>query len=258
MPAVDLTNCDREPIHLLGNVQPFGFLLGVSREWIIIHASQNVEAFIGTPVGALLGQPLSAALSEKAIHDIRGRLQLLSGPDAVERLFRIPLIVGGAPFDLAVHTTRQAIFIEAEPSPPADGIEPVSLVRSMLTRVQSAPTFDRFCSEAARQLRALIGFDRVMVYRFDQDDAGEVIAESVRPDLVKFLGLHYPATDIPAQARILYTRNLLRIIPDIQATPVPIVSDPAYGAEPVDLSMSMLRSVSPIHIEYLGNMGVGA
>ncbi len=255
---VDLTNCDREPIHLLGNIQPFGVLLGISREWTIIHASENAHAFLGTEARALLGQPLSSILSETAIHAIRGRMQLLSGADAVERIFRLVLQDGGRPFDIAVHSTRQAIFIEAEPSFPQETVEPISIVRTMLAKLQSTGTVDKFFTEAARQMRALIGFDRVMVYRFDQDGAGEVVAESARPDLVKFLGLHYPASDIPKQARILYERNWLRIIPDIGATPAAIISEPSRGTEPVDLSMSMLRSVSPIHIEYLKNMDVGA
>jgi len=255
---VDLTNCDREPIHLLGNVQPFGFLLGISKDWFVVHASDNCDAFLGRPAREVLGKPLSDVLTPDAIHTIRGRLQLLSGPDAVERVFRCKLATDGKEYDIAVHRTDQAIFVEAEPSTKVEEIDPISQVRTMLMRVQGAVSFEKFCNEAARQLRALIGFDRVMIYRFDQDDAGEVIAESVKPDLVKFLGLHYPASDIPKQARILYTRNLLRIIPDIHSIPSPIVSDASQGDMPVDLSMSMLRSVSPIHIEYLNNMGVGA
>lgn len=256
--TVDLSNCDREPIHLLGSIQPFGFLLGVSREWIIMHASENAGTWLKKPAREIVGTPLSEYFSADAIHSIRTRLQLLAGPESVERMFRAQLSTNGPLFDVAVHSTPQAIFIEAEPSLPAGEFDPVSLVRSMLTRVQAAKDFDRFCHEAARQLRALIGFDRVMIYRFDQDEAGEVIAESVRTDLVKFLGLRYPASDIPRQARLLYTRNLLRIISDIDAVPVPIASDASQGGEPIDLSMSILRSVSPIHIEYLKNMGVGA
>lgn len=255
---VDLTNCDREPIHLLGTVQPFGFLLGISREWIVVHASENIEKFTGSKAADVLGKALTDVLPADVIHTIRGRLQMLNGPDAVERLFRCDLLGDGRNFDLALHVTPQATFIEAEPSGARETVDPVALVRSMLTRVQAAPNFEKFCNEGARQLRALIGFDRVMVYRFDADDAGEVVAESVKPGLVKFMGLHYPASDIPKQARILYTRNLLRIIPALEAQSSPILSDASQPAEPVDLSMSMLRSVSPIHIEYLRNMGVGA
>ena len=112
---------------------------------------------------------------------------------------------------------------------------------------------------AARWVRSLSGFDRVMVYRFDADWNGEVIAERKRDDLNTFLGLHYPASDIPAQARELYRRNWLRLIPDIGYASVPLVPPVAHDtARPLDLSSSTLRSVSPIHVEYLGNMGVGA
>ncbi|HWA92534.1 MAG TPA: HWE histidine kinase domain-containing protein [Rhizomicrobium sp.] len=253
---VDLTNCDREPIHLLGHVQPFGVLIGVTPDWTIAHVSENVAQFLRVEPRAVLGKALSSLLSEEAIHAIRGRMQLLTGPDAVERVFRVQLVQGGADFDVAVHRSGKTVVIEAEPSAVPENIDPISQVRTMLTRVQAALGFEKFCNEAARQLRALIGFDRVMVYRFDQDEAGEVIAESAKTELVKFLGLHYPASDIPRQARILYTRNLIRIISDIGAVPVPIASE--LGREAVDLSMSMVRSVSPIHIEYLTNMGVGA
>jgi light-regulated signal transduction histidine kinase (bacteriophytochrome)/CheY-like chemotaxis protein len=97
-----------------------------------------------------------------------------------------------------------------------------------------------------------------MVYRFHPDGSGEVIAEVARKGLETFLGLHYPASDIPQQARALYTRNWLRIIADIDAKPVPLVSTATHSASLLDLSMSTLRSVSPIHVEYLQNMGVGA
>ena len=107
-------------------------------------------------------------------------------------------------------------------------------------------------------MRALSGFDRVMVYRFAGDGSGEVVAESCKPGIGSFLGLHYPATDIPAQARELYKRNLLRVITDVEAVPVPIVPRLDSEGRPLDLSLSMLRAVSPIHIEYLKNMGVGA
>ncbi len=104
----------------------------------------------------------------------------------------------------------------------------------------------------------MTGFDRVMVYRFAQDDSGEVIAESTHAGVESFLGLHYPASDIPRQARGLYERNWLRIIPDVEAVPSPIQPTLDSAGKPLDLSQSVLRSVSPIHIEYLENMGVRA
>ena len=97
-----------------------------------------------------------------------------------------------------------------------------------------------------------------MVYQFHPDGSGEVIAEAAEAGLERFLGLHYPASDIPRQARILYQRNWLRIIADINMKPAALLSTAAHNSGLLDLSMSVLRSVSPIHIEYLRNMGVGA
>lgn len=255
---VDLTNCDREPIHILGSVQPFGFLLAVNSDWVVAHASTSTLRYLGVAADDLLGRPLTQVMSGHAIHNIRGRLQIMRGADAVERMFGQPLIDGGEDFDLALHYAGRLLVIEAEPSHPEVLIEAASAVRSMTTRIAARPTFDEFCHEAARQVRALTEFDRVMVYRFAHDGAGEVIAESVRPGIGSFLGQRYPGSDIPAQARALYERNWLRIIADIDAEVSPIIPRTSATGEPVDLSMSMLRAVSPIHIEYLRNMGVAA
>lgn len=255
---VDLTNCDREPIHVLGAVQPFGFLLAVNTDWLIVHASTSTLRYLGVPATDLVDKPLTQVMSGHAIHAIRGRLQIMRGADAVERMFGLPLVDGGEDFDLALHYSGRLLIIEAEPSLAEPLIEAASAVRSMTTRIAARPTFEDFCHEAARQVRALTEFDRVMVYRFAHDGAGEVIAESVRPGIGSFLGQRYPASDIPVQARALYERSWLRIIADVDAEVSPIVPQVSVAGEPVDLSMSMLRAVSPIHIEYLRNMGVAA
>jgi light-regulated signal transduction histidine kinase (bacteriophytochrome)/CheY-like chemotaxis protein len=128
----------------------------------------------------------------------------------------------------------------------------------MIARLRQTEELRTFYRAAAREMRALTGFDRVMIYRFDPDGSGEVIAESARSDIGSFLGQRYPASDIPVQARLMYQRNWLRIIPDIDAKPSPILSATNSKSRPLDLSMSILRSVSPIHIEYLRNMGIQA
>lgn len=122
---------------------------------------------------------------------------------------------------------------------------------------QIAPMAD-FMREGARQIRGLTGFDRVMVYRFDQAGSGEVVAEALRSGIDSFLGLNYPASDIPIQARALYLRSVFRIIADVDAPAVPIFPVLDLDDEPLDQSISVLRAVSPIHIEYLRNMGVQA
>jgi light-regulated signal transduction histidine kinase (bacteriophytochrome)/CheY-like chemotaxis protein len=145
-------------------------------------------------------------------------------------------------------------MLEFEPSRGETGASLASL-RAMIARVERAAPQMVF-REVSRQIRALTGYDRVMVYRFDEDGAGEVVAESAGGELSSFLGLRYPASDIPAQARALYERNYLRIISDVDADPVPIFSSVSTEGQPLDLSMSILRSVSPMHLEYLSNMGV--
>ncbi|WP_407519538.1 HWE histidine kinase domain-containing protein [Methylobacterium oryzisoli] len=255
--TVDLTTCDREPIHVLGAVQPFGFLLAVSADWIVTRASANVSDRLGRSAEDLLGIPLAEILDVEAIHLLRGHLQTLRGPDAFDRVFGVNLIPDRPPFDVALHLSGGSIVIEAEPST-TEHLSAGNLVRTMVARLQHTADFEPLCREAARQMRALTGFDRVMVYRFAPDGSGEVIAEAVRSGLDRYIGLHYPASDIPKQARALYERNWLRIIADVNAPAIPVVPARDPAGEPLDLSLSTLRTVSPIHLEYLRNMGVAA
>lgn len=254
---VDLTNCDREPIHILGAIQPVGFLLALTADWMVARASANLAQYLGQTPADVIGKPIGEVLPPATIHDLRNRTALLRGPDSVERLFGVQLDDSDRRFDVAVHLSGSSIVIEAERSSGEHG-DVTGMVRSMIARLDQCGDLPAFFKEGARQVRALVGFDRVMVYRFAADGSGEVVAEACKPGIGRFLGLHYPASDIPAQARILYTRNLLRVIADVNAVPVPIEPQLDAAGEPLDLSLSLLRSVSPIHIEYLKNMGVDA
>jgi light-regulated signal transduction histidine kinase (bacteriophytochrome)/CheY-like chemotaxis protein len=255
---VDLTNCDREPIHVPGSVQPFGFLLALLSDFSICVASDNVGAFLGCSRDDILQRPISDIFSAKAIDLIRTRVDYLAGPDAMERMFGVELQEGGKPFDVALHFSGACLIVEAEPSIIEPDVNSGEMVRLMLNRVRKTTGLTELAQEAARQLKVLVGFDRVMVYRFHPDGSGEVIAEVAKTGLEPFLGLHYPASDIPRQARLLYLRNWLRIIADVSAAPSSLSATPAHSGNLLDLSMSVLRSVSPIHIEYLKNMGVSA
>lgn len=254
---VDLTNCDREPIHILGAIQPIGFLIALTADWLVARASANIGDFIGFQPAELFGKPLFELFLPKAVHDLRNRSTLLRGVDSVERIFDLELVAGRPSFDVALHFSGGQIVIEAEPASGEHG-DATGMVRSMIARLDGAYDFAAFYREGARQVRALIEFDRVMVYRFAADGSGEVVAEAARSGIGAFMGLRYPASDIPVQARELYRRNLLRVITDVNATPVPIVPQRDQHGQPLDLSLSVLRSVSPIHIEYLKNMGVQA
>ena len=256
--AVDLTNCDREPIHQLGAIQPVGFLVALSSDWMISRVSANVEQFVGKPIDELLGHHINTLFSPDAVHSLRNRLALLRGSDAIERLFRCALLGDQRVFDIALHMSEGRVIVEAEPSTEHHYGDATGTIRGMIGRLDTAHDMPAFFNEGARQVRALTGFDRVMIYRFAPDGSGEVVAESARSGIGSFLGLHYPPTDIPRQARELYKRSLLRVITDIEAAPVSIVPTLDEHGQPLDLSLSVLRSVSPIHIEYLRNMGVRA
>ncbi len=254
---VDLTNCDREPIHILGTIQPIGFLIALTADWIVARSSANLPEYLNLYPEQIVGHPLADLLPAPVIHDLRNRTAMLRSPDAIERLFDVELTPDAGRFDIAIHMSGGQIVIEGERSSGEIG-DVTGMVRSMIARLDQCGDMLSFFREGARQVRALTGYDRVMVYRFAADGSGEVVAEACKPGIGRFLGLHYPASDIPTQARVLYTRNLLRVIADVDATPVPIVPELDEKGEPLDMSLSLLRSVSPIHIEYLRNMGVDA
>ena len=257
---VDLTNCDREPIHQLGAIQSIGFLVALTPDWLVARASANVFDHLGQDAEAILGLPAADLFDHGAIHELRNRMTLLRGDDAVERVFALALVPNEPHrlFDCAVHLSGPLIVIEAEPAAERPHTDAASLIRSMMGRLDGAADLKAYLREGARQVRALTGFDRVMVYRFDRDGSGQVAAEAVRGGIGSFMELRYPASDIPKQARSLYVRTPFRIIADIDAAPVPIVPARDETGAPLDLSLSVLRSVSPIHIEYLRNMGVAA
>jgi light-regulated signal transduction histidine kinase (bacteriophytochrome) len=253
---VDLTNCDREPIHLLGAIQPAGYLIAVSRDWLVARVSKNIRTLLGHDPEDLIGLPLADYVPAALIHDLRNKLSYLSEPDMVERLFGRQIGTSGQFYDVAIHVSGSQIVIEAEPGQP--GAEASVSVRAMMSRLDRAKEMAAFYREGARQVRSLLGYDRVMVYKFAESGDGEVVAEACKPGIGSFLGLHYPASDIPRQARALYKRNLVRVIRDVESEPVPIVPAIDAAGNQLDLSLSILRSVSPIHIEYLKNMGVAA
>jgi light-regulated signal transduction histidine kinase (bacteriophytochrome)/CheY-like chemotaxis protein len=191
------------------------------------------------------------------MHALGNALASAASPGLAGRLFGL-VLPDGRRANVSIHTHAGRTIVEFEPeNADLDANAPLLLVRTMLDRMQQARSVADACAVAVNQLKLLIGFDRVMIYRFLEDGSGSVIAESLRPELEPYLGHHYPASDIPQQARALYTRNWLRVISDVKAPNVPLAALSATD-EPVDLSYCSLRSVSPVHIEYLRNMNVGA
>jgi light-regulated signal transduction histidine kinase (bacteriophytochrome) len=255
----DLNLCDREPITRLERIQSFGFLLAMTREWEIVRVSANIASMLGMEPQLAFGLLLDAVIDREALHEIRNRMAGLSMTGGVERIYSMTLVQGRPPFDIAIHYSDELCILEGEPAGLDSRMDAASLVRKMVARLNTLPTLEEFHRDAARQVRALTGFDRIMIYQFAANGDGEVIAEVAKNGLDSYLGLHYPASDIPVQARALYLRNSFRIIADVGADTVPLLAlseETPMGS--LDLSLAVSRAVSPIHIEYLRNMRVGA
>ena len=255
-PRVNLTNCDREPIQIPGSIQPHGCLLAcdASASLVLRHSANAAQMLDLT--GEINGQRLQALLGDEVAHAIRNSLARTREASRAAQTFALRLPSGQA-FDVAAHAFKGNTIIEFEPAG-ASVAEPIELARNLIAQLREIDQTSRLFRDAVRFTRAMLGYDRVMLYQLGADGAGKVVAESKRSDLESFLGQYFPASDIPQQARALYLRNPIRIISDAQFKSVAIepVLDPS--GEPLDLSYAHLRSVSPIHCEYLSNMGVGA
>lgn len=257
---ITLTNCDREPIHIPGSVQPYGFLLCLDPDTKrVVHASENTQALIGIPAQELIGTGLEQLLSLTTVAELTQLWPTLT--EAAKLLgTRLEQVQGQPFYKLILHRYDQLLWLEFEPvEETAASVLDLPSLNVALGQMLGATSVLEFCEHAVEQIRNITGFDRVVMYRFAEDASGEVVAEAKRDDLDPFLGLHYPATDIPQQARAMYLKNWLRFIPDVSYVPArlhPVMHPTA--PRPPDMTHAVLRSVSPIHIQYLHNMGVAA
>jgi len=261
----DLSNCERELIHLPGSIQPHGALLVLDHDGDrVLQASANTGSLLGIPAEALVGEGLEALggslpqrvrqLIEQGVRDVplplHGTVESPSGGRlGVEGMLHRNAI--GVP------------ILELEPVDLEAAAEQARRLRSILaeavTTLGAAASMEELTQAAVNVYREVAGYHRVMVYRFDPDGHGEVVAEAREEQLEPFLGLHYPSSDIPRRARELYLRNRVRVLVDVDDLPVPVLPrlHPPSGEE-LDMSMSWLRSMSPLHLQYLRNMGVTA
>ncbi len=257
-----LAECEREQLHRLQSIQPWGCLLGGRiGDPVIRFASANLDEWIGQAAEAALGQPLTTLLPgfppPTEISDLSDTQDAWMQPAANKRLYPELFQAARGPLDGLLSCNASNWLLELETSLPAsqrnDAYRPVP--HRLYRMPYSEHDWTTHCQYLADELRVASGYERVMIYRFRADDCGEVISESLVEGLPPYLGLRYPASDIPQIARNLYRLNSHRQIPDIQALPVPIlVRDDAIA----DLTLSDLRAVSPVHLQYLKNMGVTA
>ncbi len=248
-----LTNHDSKPIHIPGSIQPHGVLLALNTQLEIVQVSDNTPEYLGKEPEDLLNQPLNCLFDSKKVELVE---QCLGKKIGISNGFRVLINTdnGERYFDAVVHRTQEAVIVELEPTDSESEVSFLGfheLVGEAIAKMQSTSNLIEFLHIAAEKLQEIIGFHRVMVYQFDESGAGSVVVEVKGEDLSPYLGLHYPATDIPAQARELYTRSLLRFIPDLTVEAVKLVP-----AQNLDLSYSVLRSFDSCCIEYHQNMGV--
>lgn len=256
--VVNLTNCEFEAIHIPGSIQPHGFLLAINATtWKIDFCSGNIQDYIAVNHNKILNSTFKDVFGE----DQQNRVDDYILKNLLLSSSLLKLHLKGVDFLCTLHKSEGNYILEAEKTTEnakkiTDVYEQTS---QFLSYMNEAHSLKELCQMVAEGTREVTGYDRVMIYRFDKDYNGEVFAESVRNDLEPFLGLHYPHTDIPLQARELYMKNLLRLIVDIEYKPVPIYTiDDGNETKNLDLSLSILRSTSPMHVQYLSNMGVGA
>jgi light-regulated signal transduction histidine kinase (bacteriophytochrome) len=253
---VNLTNCEQEPIHIPGSIQPHGFLIAIDRDFIIRYSSGNINNYSSLLVKDILQKPIETLIGANQLAEFRHYISHLQSKVTTPHIINIE----NSQFQCVIHKSGDFLICELEPV--SEFVPRVSTVYDQAINfakyMGQAMTLQQLCDSVATEIRALTGYDRVMVYRFDKEYNGEIFAESKVDEQEPFLGLHYPHTDIPAQARQLYIKNLLRLIVDINYVPVPIYTKENATNESLDLSHSTLRSVSPIHVEYLKNIGVSA
>lgn len=254
--AISLKNCDKEPVHIPGNIQNFAVLIAADPSLShVTHCSANISNIFDKTPKEILGTLLSDLLGPKILHDLNNTLSLSSSRLQRERVCEIKL--KDMDYEIWAHVSEDRPIIEFESVKPEKLTQSQSIlnVRSLLARIRQDQHINKSLHEAVIGLRHLSGFDRVLAYQFDSNGDGEVKAEARGANLSPFMGLRFPKWDIPNQAREIMKKLPLRMIADVNALPVPLVTKDS-NEEPLNLTLAASRGVSPIHMEYLRNMGV--
>lgn len=253
-PPVTLANCDSEPIHVPGAIQPLGALLAFDAAGVLRYASETAPQVLGTPL-ALGYRCEPGALPPGLEHYLSVWL------DSADPVFDpLTLALDEHTYDVIAHRNADGLtLLELERRGDDTGIADPARIYRGIERIRLQRDIPGLLDRTVQEVQRATGFDRVMAYRFHPDDSGEIVAERRGdPTLEDWVGRRYPAGDIPAQARRLYTVNTLRQIADAQYQPVRVLGEDRHDEPPLEMSFSVLRSVSPIHLEYMANMGVRA
>lgn len=250
--------CANEPIQFSGGIQPHGYLFSCHlATGLIRHVSANCGELFECDPAELIGQPIDHFIQ---LPSSVAELAALQNGELARYVGSANIGAQARYCDVSLHLAQGLAHLEIEPQPVNSlSLSAGELAHEMIARLAGAHASEAILHEVmARQVRLLTGFDRVMIYRFLDDDTGEVIAESLADGVQSYLGVRYPASDIPPQARALYLRNRVRVIASTDYVPSPILPNTLADGAPLDLSMHGLRSVSPVHLEYMRNMGMAA
>ena len=255
---LDITGCASEPIRTPGTIQPHGFMLTLSPALEVLQASANLGHWTGVEADAVIGRPLAEAIGAAAAARLAPDLErgtLGQRPDYLGTI----TAGNGQHFDVLAHAWDGVLIVEYESvdrAYPADFRHLYPLLSDFLARVGEHASIPALTDLAARHVRSVTGYGRVMVYQFDASGHGRVVAESIADGYDSYQGQSFPASDIPAQARALYTLSPIRLIHNADYTPAALIpGDNPLTGERNDLSFASLRSVSPVHLQYMRNMG---
>ncbi|MCA3264170.1 MAG: GAF domain-containing protein [Telmatospirillum sp.] len=258
----DFTNCDREQIHIPGAILPHGAMLVIDNATLeVLQIAGDTAGLLGVAHADLLGRSIADIFKAQQVEHLRAlcaNLPLLRPRHMLDPQMRV---AADLPLDASLHRSDETLVLEFEAADISDrfAADPLAAVQEMIEGLDGAASIVELCQTAAERVRNLAAYDRVLVYRFMEDGSGWVIAESKRDGLEAFLDLHYPAADIPQQARALYVKNGLRLITQVNYEPARLVpTDNPRTGKPLDMSQAMLRDVSPVHRQYLRNMGIDA
>ena len=232
-----------------GAIQPIGFLVALAPDWRISRVSANIEEHLGKTPADVLGQSVAGLFADEAVHSLRNRLALLRGPDSVERLFSVALAGGDRVFDVALHMSGNTVLLEAEPSrDQRHDRDSTGTIRGMIGQLGQVEELTAMCAEAARQLRALSGFDRVVIHRAGGDGTDVVLGEAARGGARSMTG--EPCSPLP-------DRTMLTVISDTSAESVAIVAPP-HARRPLDLSNALLLASPQTEVTAMREAGIGA
>ncbi|WP_157199569.1 GAF domain-containing protein [Methylomonas koyamae] len=260
-----LQKCAAEPIHQIGQIQPHGALLVVTADAgaQVVQASANLSRFLPCSAEQALGRPFADLCGGKAAEQLQALAEIARSRNSASG--KLAVAIGGALAELQAHVylcnggIAVELMADQAENPEARLAELLLQMQDALLQIDTDREYLHYFDQVAILVRTLCGYDSVMVYRFDSEWNGEVVSQSRIETAPSYLGLHFPASDIPAQARRLFALNPVRVVADIEAEPVPVLPalNPLAG-EPLDMTYSALRCLSPIHIQYLRNIGVRA